>query len=107
MLAGKLRHRITIQQAAIARDGFGAEVKTWSTFATVWAQIETSSGTETIEQQQAAALRSHTITLRYRSGLKPSMRAQWAGRTFEILAVVDDNLKRETKLSCSEVLANA
>ena len=73
MRAGLLRHRIVIQQNTPTRDGFNALVDSWSTFATLWAQIKTVSGGETVEQQQAAAVRTHQFTIRRYSGIVPAM----------------------------------
>lgn len=104
MRAGKLRHRIVIQRNTPTRDGFNANVDSWSTYATLWAQVETASGAETIEQQQAAAVLSHKFTIRKYPGIVPAMRVSWSSRLFDILAVIDDNLNRQVDLVCSEVI---
>lgn len=104
MRAGELRHRIVIQLNTPTRNTFNEEVASWSTFATLWAKVETVGGAETIDQKAAAALRSHVFTVRCYPGLLPEMRVSWDSRYFDISAVLDDNLKRETKLQCSEVV---
>jgi SPP1 family predicted phage head-tail adaptor len=106
MRAGELRHRVTIQQATTARDGFGAEVETWADLATVWAKVETVSGTETIgpEQLETATL-THQVTVRWRDDLKPTMQVLWKDRTFTIRAVIADNANKQITLLCDEVVA--
>ncbi len=104
MRAGELRHRIVIQQNTPTRDAFNAEVESWASWATVWAKIETVSGSEYIEQQAAGATVTHQVTVRHRAGIVPTMRVVFESRTFEITAVLEDNLNRATRLMCSEVV---
>lgn len=105
MRAGQLRQRVTLQRKIITRDSFNAEVVEWSTFATVWAKIETIGGSESISIEQGAATLTHKITIRYRSGLVPTMRVVWDDHTFNIEAVLPDNHLHETVLNCSEVFS--
>jgi SPP1 family predicted phage head-tail adaptor len=102
--AGELRQRIIIEQNTPTRDSFSAEVPHWSTVATLWAKIETVSGAETIEQQQAAARLTHNMTIRYTPGLAPAMRVSWNSRLFDIQAIIDDNKKHEMMLVCAEAI---
>ncbi len=105
MRAGELRQRITIQQPTVSRDSFGAEVPAWSTLATVWAQVVTTGGAETIDAaQNAVATLTHEITIRWRDDVQPTMQVAWGVRLFTIRAVVDDNLQRQLILSCDEVV---
>lgn len=105
MRAGELRHRITIQRQTVTRDGYGAEVPTWSTLATVWAKVVTTSGTEAIDAAQvASATLTHEVTIRWRSDVAPTMQILWGTRTLTIRAVIDDNVKRMLILPCDEVV---
>ncbi len=105
MRAGELRERIIIQANRPTRDGFNAEVAVWSTFATVWARVETLSGSESITQQAASANLTHRVTIRYLANVAPTMRVSWEDRTLEIVAVVPDDRRREMKLMCTEVVS--
>lgn len=40
MEAGKLRHRVELQRVSVAPDSHGDQVKTWSTLAEVWADVQ-------------------------------------------------------------------
>lgn len=106
MRAGELRQRVTIQQAAITRDGFGAEVETWQDLATVWAKVETIRGAETIGPEQVAtATLTHEVTVRWRDDLKPTMQLLWGARVFTIRAIIADNQNKQVILSCDEVVS--
>lgn len=108
MKAGKLRHRIEIQDYTESQDGTtGAVTKSWSTFAEVWAAIEPLSAKEFMAAQSEQSKVSVRVTLRYRDDLQPNMRLYHAatGRILEIQGVLpdkDSGLEYIT-LPCSEL----
>ena len=108
MEAGKLRHRIEIQDYTETQDLVtGAVTKTWGTIATVWASIEPLSVKEFIAAQSEQSKVSLRVTIRYRSDMQPNMRLYHTatGRTFEIEGVLaDKNSGLEyLTLPCSEL----
>lgn len=106
MRAGRLRHRVTIQQVTRTRDGFGQPVESWSAFATVWAAVEPLRGREYFAAQQFAAETTHKITLRYLASVLPSMRVLFGSRVFRIEAIKDSAERNvQMELMCVEVLA--
>ncbi len=109
MQAGSLRHRVQLCEKTVTRNATGEEVVTYPVTATVWARVEVVGGSETINQAQAAATLAHTITLRYRSDVSPTMRAVWVRgdgttRTLVIHSVTEDATRRQLTLSCSELV---
>lgn len=74
--AGKLRHRITIQQPRQQQDPNTGAIRTvWVDFATdVAAAIEPLSVREFIASQQMQSQITARITIRYRAGLTAQMR---------------------------------
>lgn len=104
MQAGKLRHVITIKSKTVTQDTYNEEIITWTDVATVRAAIETPTGTEYQDVESLAAAISHKVSIRYYPGLGPTMIVVWGTRTFQIEAVLEDNLQRETVLLCSEVV---
>jgi len=104
---GELRNRITLQEYTISKDSFGAETETWSDVAQVWASIEPLSGREYFAAQQINAQISTKVTIRYRAGIKPTMRVLFGNRVYGILSVINTGEKnRELILMCKEVLEN-
>lgn len=106
MQAGKLRHRVVLQQEAKGRDSFGGEVINWTDLATVWGAVEPLTGQERYDQVSAQLLASidNRIRIRYRAGLTHKMRATWDGHTFDIQAVVNvETRDREIHLLCKEM----
>jgi SPP1 family predicted phage head-tail adaptor len=108
--AGKLRHRITIQQPAITQDAQTGEItEGWSTFAAnLPAAIEPLSARDFI---QSAAMQSEIttrITVRYLAGIKPAMRIVDAatGSIYNIRGVLSDKDSGRAYITmpCDEVL---
>lgn len=103
MQAGRLRHRIIIQEHQITRDTYQGEIEAWGEVATVWAEVSPISGREFILQQRAEAEVTHRVRLRYRAGLKPQMRVLFSGRVLQIEAVLNQEERhRELVLMCRE-----
>ncbi len=107
MQAGKLRHRVVIEQNQATQDTFGAETDAWVSWATVYARVESLSGREYFDQQAAQTLAevTHRVVIRYRDGITPTLRVVWKGQVFDIEAVIEvESRGRELHLMCREVV---
>ena len=104
MRAGKLRHRVTIQQTTETREStMGGVIDTWGTFATRYASVSPLTGREYFTAQQHASEVTHEVRLRYLSGVTTKMRVLHDGRTFDIESIANtDERDRETVLLCKE-----
>jgi SPP1 family predicted phage head-tail adaptor len=108
MQAGRLRHRVTIQEKNASRNTYGEEVPAWSEIATVWAGVEPLRGREYLEMRQVQAEVTTRIRMRYLSGIAPEMRVVWGNHTYDILTVIHINTRgAEMQLLCSEVVTEA
>lgn len=104
MRAGRLRHRVVIQQpTAGAANDYGETADTWSTFATVWSEIVPQSARE---YQQAQTLRgdmTHLIKIRWYNGVTIQMRVVYKSRNLNIVSVINVGERdREMQLICVE-----
>lgn len=90
MRAGKLRHRITIQQQMKGRDTDGGEIIIWSDLATVWAAVEPQSGDERhiSDSDQLLASRLTKFRIRKRDGLNATMRIIFGSQVFDIREII-------------------
>jgi SPP1 family predicted phage head-tail adaptor len=108
MKAGRLRHRVTIQQQTITPDGMGGGNETWSNVATVWADVTTSQGNigmnmEAVVSDQTRTVNMFRVRIRYRSGIGTNMRLLHRGRVLEVLSIANiDERNREMILLCRE-----
>jgi SPP1 family predicted phage head-tail adaptor len=104
MEAGKLRHRITIEESTTVANNYGEPVETWATFAEVNASREDLSGRELYSAQQVHADVTTSFGLRYLTGVTASMRIVSDGLTYNIRSVSDpDGRKRELAIIAARV----
>lgn len=104
--AGKLRHKITIQQPGASRDSCGGPAKSnWTDFKTgVWASVEPLQGKEYHAAVQDRAEVSTRFRIRFIAGLKPDMRIVYDGRVFGIVSIIDPNERHvELQIMTTEV----
>jgi SPP1 family predicted phage head-tail adaptor len=88
--AGLLRHRVNLQQAVEARNGFGDVIRTWSTVATVWGSVNPLSGREYLAARQALAETTTRIQIRYRADIDETWRVTWGSHVYDIDVVLAD-----------------
>lgn len=99
---GRLRERVTIQQAAETRNGLGETVQSWATFAERWASVDGLSSREVLLQGQQQTEISHRVRMRYVDGMTSTMRILWRGRVLEIASLLEHNNRSEHELLCTE-----
>lgn len=99
---GKLRERITIQQAAETRNALGESKQTWATYAERWASVEGLSSREVLLTGQQQTETTHRVRLRYVDGFKSTMRILWRGRVLEITSLLEHNNRSEHEALCTE-----
>ena len=87
MRAGRLRHRITVQSVGSTYDAYGDLSDSWSTLASVWASISPISGREEDIASELSGVVTHSIRVRYRSGISEQNRIQFGSRVFQIESV--------------------
>lgn len=104
MRAGRLRHRLALQTRVGSSNSYSETEYTWSTFDTVWAAIEPLSAKEQVVAAQNQSQTSHKITLRWRTGVLPTMRGVYDGRYFLFGAVLNrDERNRELTVLATEI----
>jgi len=104
MNIGSLNRRVTIQQPSASQDSVGQPVNTWSTLATVWANVRMLNGTETIKADAQVSQAKASIRIRRRTDVTTAMRVVLGSTTYEIKAVLLDEVgKRYVDLACEVV----
>ena len=101
--AGRMRHHLIAEAFNGRRDATGEPRKdldeNWTAVFSFWASVNPISGREFINgANQEDAEVTHRIRCRYREGLQTDMRLRWGKRTFEILAVLDQEERHEELL---------
>ena len=99
-----LKHRITIQKPARVSNGMGGFAVTWTNVATVWARILPVSAKEARESEREAMTISHTVSIRWRSDLRPTWRLKHKTAYLSIVGIVNPELANEwLDINCLEI----
>ena len=85
MKIGDLRHRIQLQAPTDYQDEFGQPVRSWITYATVWAQVSASGMGESISGAQLSASESYAILCRYSAAIKTNHRILFGEKVLNIV----------------------
>lgn len=97
------RYAVTIQQLVGSQDSTGAQIKSWTTFATAMASIEATTGYERVASNQLVAGSNIKMCFWFIDGIKPAMRVVYGTRIFDIIEVADqEGTRREIQLTCVE-----
>ena len=103
LMAGKLRHRVSIQTESTAVDSYGEPTASWSTDETVWASIEPTGGNEADIGEGQAGIITHRIFMRYTANATPKKRLLFGSRVFGIVSVLNHEERNEyLVISCKE-----
>lgn len=101
--AGRLRHRITLEEPGTAQTADGGLVAAWTPRATVFAEVLELRGREFIAAREAHASLDVKVRLRYRSDVRPTWRVRFGARVLEIVHAVDvGGRNRLLELMCKE-----
>jgi SPP1 family predicted phage head-tail adaptor len=100
VMAGGMRHRVTIQEVSRAGDGQGGGTESWANIATnptVSARVTPLDSRERLQAQQVDARATHSVTVRHRSDLTASHRLVWNGSSlYPIGAWLNLDERKET-----------
>lgn len=89
MRAGRLRHRLTIQQPVESRDDYGSVTTVWQTVASRWGSVEPQRGREALMSGQNTSEVFTEIRLRHLDGLTAKMRILHGSDTYQIRVVMN------------------
>lgn len=105
MLAGKLRHMISVMRPVTMQSATGEALTTWQEHGKAWASIEPLQGQEYWQAAEMQSEVSTKITIRHLAGVKPQMRAVFGSQTYLIMSVIDAQLCGKTmQLMCKEAV---
>lgn len=97
--------RVVIEQLSVSNDDIGFPSESWSTLATVWAEVRQEKGAEIVKANRPVATEYIIVFMRYRSDVTAKNRLSWSSRTWDIENVrVIDSMKRNDGL---EITARA
>ena len=96
MPIGDLNKLISIIGTTRVSDGMGGFTQTDSTIASdIWAAIWPVSASEQVQAMSTTMTISHRIRIRYRSVLRPSWRLKFGEKFYNIISIINPNMKNE------------
>ena len=102
LAAGDLWTRIAIEAPATASNEVGEPVLTWSTFATVWASVDSLSARETERFAETVGFMTHRVSIRYLDGITSAMRIKYRDRILEIGQILERDRLWHQEIICTE-----
>ena len=105
---GTYRHTVEIQHPSNTPNAYGEPVKTWTTAATVWAEVRGLNGRELLHQAQIKATLSDSVSMRWIDESDPTRptpesRIKHGTRNLYVSAVYDPTGESvELRCLCSE-----
>lgn len=91
---GQLKTRLVIQQPIETPDGQGGVVRTWTTFATVWAQVTPLAARRDVQADADGATQDYRIVLRSHLSLTLQHRFSDGARIYRIVAIRERDDRR-------------
>jgi len=107
LTAGRLRHRVQIQENTGTRNAHNEIIDSWTnlTGGSRWAEVRPLRGDELTHAKQLHAKVTHQVTIRALSTVTPAMRVVYDSRNLYVRSVIDTGeLGVEMVLTCGEVL---
>lgn len=103
MRAGLLKTRVQIQQKSAVQDSVGQPNESWTTLATVWADVRNQRGLEVVKGTMQMSRLLSSIRIRYRADVTAAMRVVQGPNIYNIIAVSPDtNSKDYIDLICEK-----
>jgi SPP1 family predicted phage head-tail adaptor len=101
-MIGNLNKRVALLQKVQTAGGGGGFTEGWQSAATVWANLKAQSGSETYTADKMQTKAKYEIRMRTRSGPAAGWRVGFKTRTFDVVAVQDEDTAT-LLLICEEI----
>ncbi len=103
MRAGRLDRTVTLQRLTESVNAAGSVSATWTTLATVRAELVSNTLTETGYAFGEAANDALAFRIRYRPDLTTRDRLAYEGRAYDLVGIVELGRRRALELRCEAV----
>ncbi len=107
-VVGDMRRRVALQAATDALDDYGQAIRTWAPYATVWASVVSTPGSEPQSALMQSSVTTYTVTMRYRTDVLPIHRVIYGNITLNIVGISTiDGLNEHLKITAVQVESDA
>lgn len=106
MKFGRMDSRILIERATLTTNAYGERAMSWSTLATVWADVifREGSGNEAIQSLQLMSKQPVHFIIRYSTtvaGVTPKDRVTYNSKVYNIEAIQEIGRNEGLRLTCT------
>ena len=102
--SGRMNERVALLAPTESRSLGGEATISYTTEATVWAEVEGLTARDVLQAQQADVVASHRIRMRHRPTITYQHRILWRGKTMEVASVSDRMGRTMTELLVREII---
>lgn len=102
--AGRMNERVAVLAPTESRSPMGEATISYTTEATVWAEVEGLTARDVLQAQQADVVASHRMRMRHRPTISYQHRVLWRGKTMEVASVSDRMGRTMTELLVREIV---
>lgn len=95
-LSAELRERVTFEQPVRTSDTMGGFTVSWSSVASVWAEVKQLSAGQSIERESVQHPVRYRVRIRYRSDITPAMRISYRSKILRITGITDEYQRRQS-----------
>ena len=107
-VVGDLRRRVALQAPTDSIDSYGQAIRTWATYATVWASVVSTPGSEPQSALMQSSVTTYTITMRYRTDVLPTHRMIYGAITLNIVGLSTvEGVNKHLKITAVQVESDA
>lgn len=103
IVSGQMRERVSIQAPVTEQSPFGEATTSWRDAGEVWASVRGLSSREVLQAQQANAVVTHMIRIRFFPGLTHQHRLIWRDRAMEIASLMERETRTVHEIMAREV----
>ena len=100
MKAGTLNRLVLIEQPEGGQDSVGQPNTGWDEVASVWADVRTQGGLESIRSGAEVSTIRASIRIRYRTDITAAMRVTDGSAVYQVKAVLPDTGRQYLDLVC-------
>lgn len=103
--AGDLRHRLRLQVAERTDDGAGGATISFRDLCWIWGEVRTTLTRTLMEAKKLNPKLTHTVRMRYRTGVGSDMRLVYGSQVLQIDSAADPTGERiELVALCEELV---
>jgi SPP1 family predicted phage head-tail adaptor len=103
IVSGQMRERVTILAPVTVQSPLGEATTGWEEVGTVWASVQGLSSREVLQAQQANAIITHKIRIRFFPTITHQHRLVWRDRTMEVASLMERETRTVHEIMAREV----